>query len=75
MSTLIDLTRHQAVAELAMRLAERRHLSQTDTAAVCRRARLELLRGRSASAALAAAGQLARVRAGITPFSPFGGAA
>jgi hypothetical protein len=75
MSTLINLTRYQAVGELARRLAERRHLSQTDTAAVCRRARLELLRGRSASAAIAAAAQLARSRAGITPFSPTGGAA
>ena len=55
-----------------MRLTERHHLNQTDTAAVCRRARLALLNGRSASAALALAGQLARARAGITPF---GGAA
>jgi hypothetical protein len=75
MSKLIDLTRHQAVAKLAGRMAARFCLGPDDAADVRTVAHRALLRGQSANAALAAAGQLARVRAGITPFSPFGGAA
>jgi hypothetical protein len=74
MSTLIDLTRHQAVAKLAGRMAARFCLEPADAADVRHVAHRALLRGQSAHAAIAAAGQLARVRAGITPFSPRGAA-
>ena len=71
-ASIVELGRVRSVSELADRLAARYGLGIADSVDVCRRARLALINGRSASAALALAGQLARARAGITPF---GGAA
>lgn len=74
-ATIVDLGRVRSVSELADRIAAQYGLGVADSVDVCRRARHVLREGRSAANALAAAGQLARSRAGITPFSPLGGAA